>query len=148
MSGVGVLAVLDAVLNSVDEDGDGANGTHYVAEDGRIRCKGSFLALIARAEEARADFAELVEALRPLVATSFEDARNNEDQRRAAIASCRYPPAEMLWCRADVLNPCWIPGTAYTGKHWGWTPILGDGGAVCEHCRLRAALARFTGGVR
>jgi hypothetical protein len=92
------------------------------------------------------DVDELIEALRPLVATSFEEARDNEDQRRAAIASCRYPPAEMLWCRADVLNPCWIPGTPYTGKHWGWTPIMGDGGAVCEHCRLRGALARVTGG--
>lgn len=36
---------------ATDEGDDRANGTHYIARDGTIRCKGSFLDLIARARK-------------------------------------------------------------------------------------------------
>lgn len=98
-------------------------------------------------DSACAAVAELVAAAQALSARTFEDARDNEGQRLAAerAEAPTYPPPELLWCRADVLNPCWSPGRPYTGKHWGWTPDMGDSGEVCEHCRLRAALAAFGG---
>lgn len=37
---------------ATDEGNDAASGTHYVAKDGMIRCKGSFLSLIEAARAA------------------------------------------------------------------------------------------------
>lgn len=39
---------------ATDEGDDIARGTHYVDKDGRIRCKGSFLAVIEKARAALA----------------------------------------------------------------------------------------------
>jgi hypothetical protein len=49
-----LLEVARLLALATDEGDDAAQGTHYVDKDGRIRCKGSFLATI---EQARAAYA-------------------------------------------------------------------------------------------
>lgn len=128
---VDVLAI--GVIAAID------NCAHYLREEAGLTAAAEQMEAVSVAID------ELMVAARPLVARSFDEARDNEDQRIAARKSGAYPPPEMLWCRADALNPCWMPGTPYTGKHWGWTPDAEGDGEVCEHCRLRAALARAGG---
>lgn len=49
-----LVAIARALSLATDEGDDAAMGTHYIAKDGRIRCKGSFLELIERARAALA----------------------------------------------------------------------------------------------
>lgn len=50
-----LLAVAERLALATNEGDDASQGTHYVDSAGRIRCKGSFLALI---EDARAAIAK------------------------------------------------------------------------------------------
>lgn len=50
-----LLAIVERFALATDEGDDKAQGTHYVAKDGIVRCKGSFLALL---EDARAAIAK------------------------------------------------------------------------------------------
>ena len=50
-----LLEILRRFALATNDGDDQAQGTHYIAKDGKIRCKGSFLALI---EEARAAIAK------------------------------------------------------------------------------------------
>ena len=78
---------------------------------------------------------ELLAAARPLVALTFAEA--NEKLHHGH---------RFMFCRCDVLNPCWEPsyspsgwGEYGAGKHWG-------GRDACPECKLRAAIFKSTGG--
>jgi hypothetical protein len=89
-------------------------------------------ALAAAMVKTRAAMAELVEAVRPRVAMTFDEARAADDRGERPI-----------FCQCDVLNPCWAPGMPITAplRHWGYTPDMAGDGLACPDCRLRAALA-------
>jgi hypothetical protein len=51
-----LLEIARQVALATDEGDDRARGTHYIARDGSIRCKGSFLETIERARAVVAKF--------------------------------------------------------------------------------------------
>lgn len=76
----------------------------------------------------------LITAIRPMVAMTFDEA-----------AEAEHHGKRLMYCRLDVLNPCWDQsysasgwGEYGPGKHWG-------GGDACDHCNLRAAIAKAIG---
>lgn len=74
--------------------------------------------------ELQAVAAKVYAAARPLVALTAAEAQEKEAH------SMRF-----MFCRCDVLNPCWDNRpTDVAGQHWG-------GGDACDECKLRAAIA-------
>jgi hypothetical protein len=88
--------------------------------------------IVAKVQESAVAVAELIEAVRPHVAMTFDEARAADDRGERPI-----------FCQCDVLNPCWAPGMPITVplRHWGYTPDMAGDGLACPDCRLRAALA-------